>query len=158
MDAASDGGRAADAGQRARDPLDDAVAVEVWPFDFNAHLARDDDVARVARAALAHQAAPLGKPHGLEMRLESRNPGVCHDSSVACPVTAGEGAGLGEPVWPPVFRATLELGGTLTGEHGVGLLKQRWLKQELGSDALDVHHSIKRALDPLGILNPGKAI
>ena len=57
-----------------------------------------------------------------------------------------------------VFRATLELGGTLTGEHGVGLLKQRWLKQELGSDVLDVHHAIKGALDPLGILNPGKAI
>lgn len=57
-----------------------------------------------------------------------------------------------------VFRATLELGGTLTGEHGVGLLKQRWLKQELGRDVLDVHHGIKRALDPLGILNPGKAI
>jgi len=57
-----------------------------------------------------------------------------------------------------VFRAALELGGTLTGEHGVGLLKQRWLRQELGDDLLDVHHTIKRALDPHGILNPGKAI
>lgn len=57
-----------------------------------------------------------------------------------------------------VFRAALELGGTLTGEHGVGLLKRRWLDQELGPDLLDVHHDIKRALDPHGILNPGKAV
>jgi glycolate oxidase len=57
-----------------------------------------------------------------------------------------------------VFRAAIELGGTLTGEHGVGRLKRRWLDQELGPDVLDVQHDIKRALDPNGILNPGTAI
>ena len=55
-----------------------------------------------------------------------------------------------------VFRAALDLGGTLTGEHGVGVLKRRWLELELGSDVMDVHRSIKNALDPHGILNPGK--
>jgi glycolate oxidase len=55
-----------------------------------------------------------------------------------------------------VFRAALELGGTLTGEHGVGALKRRWLTDELGADAMDVHRSIKSALDPHWILNPGK--
>jgi glycolate oxidase len=56
-----------------------------------------------------------------------------------------------------IFRAALDLGGTLTGEHGVGALKRRWLALELGDTALDVHRSIKHALDPLGIMNPGKA-
>jgi glycolate oxidase len=56
-----------------------------------------------------------------------------------------------------IFRAALDLGGTLTGEHGIGTLKRRWLALELGDTALDVHRSIKHALDPLGIMNPGKA-
>ena len=55
-----------------------------------------------------------------------------------------------------VFRTALNLGGTLTGEHGVGVLKRRWLELELGADVMDVHRSIKGAMDPTGILNPGK--
>jgi glycolate oxidase len=57
-----------------------------------------------------------------------------------------------------VFREALALGGTLTGEHGVGTLKRHWLGEELGADTLAANLAIKRALDPLGILNPGKAI
>ena len=57
-----------------------------------------------------------------------------------------------------VFRAALDLGGTLTGEHGVGVIKRRWLAAELGEDSMAVHRAIKAALDPAGILNPGKAI
>nr|WP_221473917.1 FAD-linked oxidase C-terminal domain-containing protein [Planomonospora venezuelensis] len=72
--------------------------------------------------------------------------------------------GLPEPppeVWAAadeVFRETLRRGGTLTGEHGVGLLKRRWLALETGPVAEEVHRGIKRVFDPLGILNPGKAI
>ncbi|MET8145999.1 FAD-linked oxidase C-terminal domain-containing protein [Sphaerisporangium sp. NPDC005288] len=72
--------------------------------------------------------------------------------------------GLPEPppnVWAAadeVFRAALELGGTLTGEHGVGLLKRRWLGLESGPLVTEVQQGIKRVFDPLGILNPGKAI
>jgi glycolate oxidase len=49
----------------------------------------------------------------------------------------------------------LELGGTITGEHGVGRLKAPWLPAQLGPDAMALTRRIKDALDPLGILNPG---
>ncbi|HEY2508879.1 MAG TPA: FAD-linked oxidase C-terminal domain-containing protein [Streptosporangiaceae bacterium] len=57
-----------------------------------------------------------------------------------------------------IFRAALELGGTLTGEHGVGMIKRRWLADELSPESLEVHHAIKNALDPAGIMNPGKVL
>jgi glycolate oxidase len=50
----------------------------------------------------------------------------------------------------------LALGGTITGEHGVGAIKVDWLEREIGPVALDVHRAIKEALDPDGLLNPGK--
>ncbi|MGQ9586192.1 MAG: FAD-binding oxidoreductase [Anaerolineae bacterium] len=55
-----------------------------------------------------------------------------------------------------IFATALGLGGTLTGEHGVGVLKQPFLKDDLGPVAIEVMKRIKTALDPLGILNPGK--
>jgi glycolate oxidase len=55
-----------------------------------------------------------------------------------------------------LFLDCLRLGGTLTGEHGVGLLKRRWLKDELGEDSYELQRQIKRVFDPAGILNPGK--
>uniref|UniRef100_UPI001CC95921 FAD-binding oxidoreductase n=1 Tax=Hyalangium gracile TaxID=394092 RepID=UPI001CC95921 len=51
-----------------------------------------------------------------------------------------------------------ELGGTITGEHGVGLLKRPYLARQLGPETTRVHTAIKAALDPLGILNPGKLL
>jgi len=55
-----------------------------------------------------------------------------------------------------IFATALELGGTITGEHGVGVLKRRWLEREQGTAALDVQRSIRRALDPAGLFNPDK--
>jgi len=49
------------------------------------------------------------------------------------------------------------LGGTITGEHGVGVLKRAWLREQLGPESLAVHQAIKAALDPVGILNPGRS-
>ena len=57
-----------------------------------------------------------------------------------------------------MFWRANRLGGTLTGEHGVGVLKREWLVPELGEESLRLHQEIKRVFDPLGILNPGKAI
>ncbi|MGY1718392.1 FAD-binding oxidoreductase [Blastococcus sp. SYSU DS0552] len=54
-----------------------------------------------------------------------------------------------------ILELGLSLGGTITGEHGVGVLKVDWLEREIGPVSLDVHRSIKSALDPAGLLNPG---
>jgi glycolate dehydrogenase FAD-linked subunit len=96
-----------------------------------------------------------------------------HDVYIATVAHAGDGnlhpcfvfdRGLAEvppAVWSAadeVFRAALELGGTLTGEHGVGMIKRRWLGDELSPESMAVHHAIKDALDPDGIMNPGKVL
>lgn len=54
------------------------------------------------------------------------------------------------------FALALELGGTVSAEHGVGVLKRDWSREELGAVALDLHAGIKQVFDPAGILNPGK--
>ncbi len=55
-----------------------------------------------------------------------------------------------------IFNETLSLGGTITGEHGVGLAKKKFLKQQLGDGSYALLKSIKHTLDPDGLLNPGK--
>jgi glycolate oxidase len=55
-----------------------------------------------------------------------------------------------------IMALGLELGGTITGEHGVGVLKKEWLARELGPVGLEMQRGVKQVFDPLGILNPGK--
>ncbi len=61
-----------------------------------------------------------------------------------------------QEVFGDIMRAGLELGGTITGEHGIGYLKREWLSEELDAGAQRIQLAVKTALDPLGILNPGK--
>lgn len=55
-----------------------------------------------------------------------------------------------------IFRATLELGGTISGEHGVGLTKKNYISMEIPPDELELMKKIKAVFDPKNILNPGK--
>ena len=55
-----------------------------------------------------------------------------------------------------VFELTLRLKGTISGEHGIGITKSRYLGMELSPDVIDAMKRIKSALDPKGVLNPGK--
>ena len=64
----------------------------------------------------------------------------------------------GRLAFDEIMALGLALGGTCTGEHGVGLLKREWLAKELGPVGIRLHRSIKDAFDPLGILNPGKIL
>ncbi|MDI3315502.1 MAG: FAD-linked oxidase C-terminal domain-containing protein [Mycobacterium sp.] len=57
-----------------------------------------------------------------------------------------------------IMELAIGLGGTITGEHGVGRLKRPWLAEQIGPEAMTLNRRIKQALDPLGILNPGAAI
>jgi len=55
-----------------------------------------------------------------------------------------------------IFSAALELGGSISGEHGIGLEKKRFLKQAMPPGAIDLLRGMKKVFDPMGILNPGK--
>ncbi|MGI8677401.1 MAG: FAD-binding oxidoreductase [Jatrophihabitans sp.] len=57
-----------------------------------------------------------------------------------------------------IMDLAILLGGTITGEHGVGRIKAPWLEKQVGADVLDIIRLIKAALDPQGILNPGAII
>ncbi len=55
-----------------------------------------------------------------------------------------------------IFETAVALGGTLSGEHGIGLLRKQFMELDVGPGALAVMRAIKDAIDPLGIMNPGK--
>ena len=57
-----------------------------------------------------------------------------------------------------LFPGILKLGGVITGEHGIGLAKKRWWPLAADAEVRALHRTIKRALDPRGILNPGKFV
>jgi len=57
-----------------------------------------------------------------------------------------------------LFKWIIENDGQITGEHGVGLAKKRWFKDAVSPVSMDIHRRLKHALDPKGILNPGKFI
>ena len=63
-----------------------------------------------------------------------------------------------EAVRKDLYQAALDLGGTVTGEHGIGIARREWLEVQRGADAVRVMRAIKAALDPLGILNPGRVL
>jgi glycolate oxidase len=63
-----------------------------------------------------------------------------------------------EAVLDELFAQVLAWGGALTGEHGIGLAKQRWWPMAVSREVRALHQVVKNALDPKGILNPGKFV
>ena len=80
------------------------------------------------------------------------HPTLIHDASDPDSVAAMQRA------FSAITAAALDLGGTITGEHGVGRLKRDWLRRELDDGAYAASVALKRALDPRGILNPGSVL
>ena len=117
-------------------------------------LIEDVSVPRSALPAMFDAIARIERQYGLVI------PTVAHagDGNLH-PNFVFEGPDVPDVVWSAaedLFRAALALGGTLTGEHGIGVLKRRWLADELGGDQWQLQRDIARVFDPLGILNPGK--
>jgi glycolate oxidase len=65
---------------------------------------------------------------------------------------------LTKAVQRDLYQAALDLGGTVTGEHGIGSARREWLEPQRGADAVRVMRAIKAALDPQGLLNPGRVL
>jgi FAD/FMN-containing dehydrogenase len=63
-----------------------------------------------------------------------------------------------EAVGEELFALVVSLGGSITGEHGVGWLKRGWLASQWDARAVELHEQIKRVFDPKGLLNPGKKL
>jgi glycolate oxidase len=114
-------------------------------------------------------AVPRGRL--LELIREVRKIGERHGLPTACYGHAGDGnlhvnllfesleeRNKGEAAVDEVIEAAIRLGGTITGEHGVGLAKRRFLAREQGTAMIELQRRIKRALDPDDILNPGKIL
>ncbi|WP_106816916.1 FAD-binding oxidoreductase [Microbacterium timonense] len=130
-------------------------------------LIEDVSVPRSALPAMFDEIARVEREHGIVIpTVAHAGDGNLHPNFIFDPA-AEPGAGVDEfgvveapdHIWAAaddLFRAALRLGGTLTGEHGVGVLKRRWLADELGEDQWELQRQITRVFDPDGILNPGK--
>lgn len=83
--------------------------------------------------------------------------GNLHPTFLVDPTDRDEMARLDRAI-DEVFDVALKLGGTLSGEHGIGIAKKKYLRNELGNSGIEVMKRLKRALDPDNILNPGKLV
>lgn len=119
-------------------------------------LIDDVCVPRGQLAAMLDGAAAIGEKYGLTVGScahagdGNTHPIVCFD-----PEDEDEARRARES-FDEIMALGLELGGTITGEHGVGVLKKEWLARELGPVGLEMQRGIKQVFDPLGLLNPGK--
>ncbi|MBB1255709.1 FAD-binding protein [Streptomyces sp. OF3] len=117
-----------------------------------------DDVC-VPRARLADMldgVAAIAERHGLTIGVcahagdGNTHPTVCFDAADP------EESARARLSFDEIMALGLELGGTITGEHGVGVLKKEWLAREIGPVGIELQRGVKEVFDPLGLLNPGK--
>ncbi|CAM3107169.1 putative FAD-linked oxidoreductase [Arthrobacter ulcerisalmonis] len=112
-----------------------------------------DYVAALEEMAAAHRVSLKVVAHAGDGNLHPTFAVERPADGVAADAAARLDAALDESV-----TVALAMGGTITGEHGVGQYKLRWLGQELPEPVREIQRGIKALFDPAGILNPGKAI
>lgn len=121
-------------------------------------LIEDIAVPRSRLAEAARRVTEIGAATGVDIyTLAHAADGNLHPIIVVDPA---------EPEIPPrawaaaeqIFALALDLGGTVTGEHGIGVLKRRWLAAELDPAAHDLQRRLRTTFDPAGTLTPGRAL
>jgi glycolate oxidase len=119
-------------------------------------LGEDIAVPRSAIPEMARRVRAIATKYGLEIPLFGHigdgnlHPNILCDRRNAEEMLRVTGAAR------EIFEAAVDLGGTLSGEHGIGLLKKQFMELDLGPDAIALMRRIKDAIDPNGIMNPGK--
>ncbi|KNC20416.1 FAD-linked oxidase [Arthrobacter sp. RIT-PI-e] len=139
-------------------------------IDLRRHSRGDaaDDVHRVGedvavpKSRLVQYVAALEElaaRHGVNLKVVAHaGDGNLHPTFWVEAADGEDARGRLEAALDDSVRTALDLGGTITGEHGVGQYKLRWLGWEQSAAVLELQRRIKEVFDPLGILNPGKAI
>ena len=121
-------------------------------------LNEDVVVPRGKLEALFKFAAQLQKKHGLQLACFGHaGDGNIHTNVMVDYNQPGAKA-RSEKCLDELFRWVIASGGAITGEHGIGLAKKRWWPQAVSPESQKLHRTVKAALDPHGILNPGKFV
>ena len=139
---------------RARREL--AYAVQSYDPDLQPLHPGDVTVPISAYPEIVHEAKRLEEEYGLLVPCFGHaGDGNLHYSVLVDPDDP-EQLERGEQLYKEIVEQAIAIGGTSTGEHGIGQGKQEYLEPEHGAGAVDAMRRIKRALDPTGTLNPGK--
>ncbi|WP_394215115.1 FAD-binding oxidoreductase [Brachybacterium vulturis] len=149
---------------------DEAEAEHLWELRRTSHAAGggrrrlNEDVA-VPKSRLVRMLTALeeiGHRHGVATSaIAHAGDGNLHPSLSLPGVPEDPAAALPAPILAAadeVVRTALDLGGTISGEHGIGTAKQHWLDLELSPTSRSLQRRLKQAFDPRGLLNPGKAL
>jgi glycolate oxidase len=119
-------------------------------------LTEDVCVPRSAVPAMLAQISAIGDRHGVQIAtIAHAGDGNLHPLIIT---PAGDEAGraAAQAAFDELLDAAIAVGGTVTGEHGVGLLKRDGMRRELDPGALALQDAVRHALDPLALFNPGK--
>ncbi|NBE81054.1 FAD-binding oxidoreductase [Micromonospora rubida] len=144
--------------RRLAHPAMEKFAADAYPGGNGGLIIDDVAVPRGSLAALLDGVARIAEKCDVPIGVVGHaGDGNLHPNIV---VDRADPASLdrGRRAFDEIMRLGLELGGTCTGEHGVGLLKRDWLAREIGPVGVRVHQAIKAALDPEGLFNPGKVL
>ena len=121
-------------------------------------LNEDIVVPRGKLAELFQFAAKLQKKHGLPIACFGHaGDGNIH-TNVMVDYTKPGAKKRAEAALDDLFTQVIAWGGAITGEHGIGLAKKPWWPQAVPGEVRELHRTVKKALDPEGILNPGKFV